>query len=604
MLSVKQLPDQPRFIHLLYAPTNFCNMGCQYCYLGTGTDEKNATNDSLSTLQKTVEQFLDNDIIPFNLSFHGGEATTVPKKQLEALLAFAQEHYRQHGQSIKQAGFPLNPVHIKTNLYNFDKLFDLFAKYEVSISGSVDLPLSMHEKYRTDKKGRSTLPKILDNLHLLAKYPFHKKISCVVTKEHLTHLDEFVADIRYLHFDVGLDMTKFNIMFSFDNDKNVEKFGEKIVGTEMLSEDEQLMVYQRLHQEFANTELEAGLKEHWFKEFTPEFCCSAVNCGDKFFLLQQNGDVYACPRGQASKSFFYGNVYESPVTEIMENGWKTIEALENQLDASEDCFSCNYMPYCNLGCVFVRKESGLNKSYTCKLQKAIYQDNPQRYPAYSDEFIADYAAKYKFHNNLKSFKPVELMPAKKRFVSDELFDDENALSALIEKDPVLQKIYADDQLRLLVDGVPYTLRSPVLSNQSDVAMIQSSSKVLLELDESMLGANAKDWVNNYLMIMLLRNTMVQYGDENRVKQEHIFDYQLYNNTLSNAATKVGGMLQFDLMPLLQLHRHCFLPDVRNNIYVTTKSLREYHYQKQQKNAFYHIQAINLPFPFLEFYWRD
>jgi uncharacterized protein len=43
--------------------------------------------------------------------------------------------------------------------------------------------------------------------------------------------------------------------------------------------------------------------------------------------------------------------------------------------------------------------------------------------------------------------------------------------------------------------------------------------------------------------------------------------------------------------------------VRNNLFVTTKALRDYHYRKQQKNAFYHIQAINLPFPHLEFYWK-
>jgi uncharacterized protein len=30
-------------------------------------------------------------------------------------------------------------------------------------------------------------------------------------------------------------------------------------------------------------------------------------------------------------------------------------------------------------------------------------------------------------------------------------------------------------------------------------------------------------------------------------------------------------------------------------------MREYHYAKQQKNAFYHIQAINLPFANIEFY---
>jgi uncharacterized protein len=42
----------------------------------------------------------------------------------------------------------------------------------------------------------------------------------------------------------------------------------------------------------------------------------------------------------------------------------------------------------------------------------------------------------------------------------------------------------------------------------------------------------------------------------------------------------------------------------NNIFFTTSSLRDYHYTKQKNNAYYHIQAINLPFQNIEFYYLD
>jgi uncharacterized protein len=110
--------------------------------------------------------------------------------------------------------------------------------------------------------------------------------------------------------------------------------------------------------------------------------------------------------------------------------------------------------------------------------------------------------------------------------------------------------------------------------------------------------------------MFLRNTMVTYGDENRLKQEHLVDYSIYEGAFRSFAkvensekTMVASkVLYFDLGPFLRLHQDLFLQDIRNNLYVTTKTLREYHYSKQRKNAFYHIQSINLPFPFLEFYW--
>ena len=40
----------------------------------------------------------------------------------------------------------------------------------------------------------------------------------------------------------------------------------------------------------------------------------------------------------------------------------------------------------------------------------------------------------------------------------------------------------------------------------------------------------------------------------------------------------------------------------NNLFFTTSYLRDYHYLKQKNNAYYHIQAINLPFQNIEFYY--
>ena len=602
MLEQVTAQSEYKFIHLLYAPTNFCNMGCQYCYLGTGTDELTQKDKVVSTLEHTLSEFIKEDTIPFNLSFHGGEATAIPKPLLKSLFQITKEHYAKYKDIIKEKNYPLNPIHIKTNLYNFDSLYDLFDEYQVSVSASVDLPLKLHAKYRTDKKGNSTLEKILSNIKLLSSYPHHKKISCVVTQEHLESLDEFIRDIKYLHYDIGLDMTKFNVMFSFDSEKNSEKFESKITGTEMLTQEQQVYFYQQIKKAFKGTDLELGFKEHWFKEFTPEFCCSAVNCGDKFFLLQSNGDVYACPRGQSSKKFFYGNVFEQSVSAIQNNGWQTIEAIENELDADEECFNCNYLPYCNQGCVFVREQTSLKKSYTCKLQKAIYKDNPERYPTYTDEYIRQYSKQYRYRNNIKSFDVTEIETNRTHNITPELEEDSNSLASLVKRDPLLTALYSDQNFLLNVDNVEYALRSPVLSNMTEMVAIDSHSKIVLKVHQDIFDVSCNEPVTNTLHIMLLRNTMVTYGDEKRQKQEHIVDYSIYSNSFMSQSQLEGDYYCFDFAPFFRQHQSLFLDDVRNNLFVTTKSLREYHYQKQKKNAFYHIQAINLPFPFIEFYW--
>ncbi|WP_081310571.1 radical SAM protein [Pseudoalteromonas luteoviolacea] len=595
--------EPSRFIHLLYAPTNFCNMGCKYCYLGTGTDEKSTLNKVVSTLDTAVSGFLAEGIIPFNLSFHGGEATSIPKEILVNLLDYSYEYYLKYGDKIKAAGYPLNPVHIKTNLFNFDKLYDVFERYKVSISGSVDLPLKLHEKYRTDKRGRSTLEKITKNLKLLATYPHHKKISCVVTQEHFHQLDDFIDDIKYIHYGIGLDMTKFNIMFSFDSHKNKDKFGGGIIGTEMLTQDQQVLFYKKLYEEFEGTELEEGLKQHWFKEFTPEFCCSAVNCGDKFFLLQNNGDVYACPRGQSSKKFYYGNLFQDSVLDILNNGWQTIESIENSLPADEECFTCSYLPYCNQGCVFVREQTQMTKSYTCKLQKELYKADLERYPPYDKGYIESYAAQYKYQNKINSFKKNEISLEKNRFITNELESEDNSLKSLLANDPILQSVYASTNFGLTVDGTDYKLTSNTLSNKTELVLLLEGSQVVLKVKRDVLEKNSTELVNNHLILMVTRNTMVTYGDEKRRKQEHLFDYHLYANSLQNSSEVKGDYYHLDITKIIKIHSDLFLSGVRNNFFVTTKKLREYHYEKQRKNAFYHIQAINLPFPFIEFYWQ-
>jgi uncharacterized protein len=70
-----------------------------------------------------------------------------------------------------------------------------------------------------------------------------------------------------------------------------------------------------------------------------------------------------------------------------------------------------------------------------------------------------------------------------------------------------------------------------------------------------------------------------------------------------AATQEGKYFLLDISALLISHARFYLDGVRNNLFITTKALREHHYAKQRKNAFYHIQAINLPFQNLEFFWQ-
>ena len=606
IMQAKETVMQPhpfkKLIHLLYVPTIFCNMGCEYCYLGDLTENRTDNTQSIDTLKFSLEKLLNAGYLPFNLSFHGGEVTTLPSQTLRQLLMIAQQHYQTYGDVIKQQGFKLNPVHIKTNLLNFPKHYALLDEFAVSISASIDLPLNLHARYRVDKKGQSTLSRMQTNLRLLAQYPHRKKISCVVTKAHLSQIEQFIADIWYLHREIGLDMNRFNIMFSFDSQQNAQKYQNRDNSLVMLSGTEQVAFYQALQQAFKGTELETGFKHEWFCEFTPDYCCSAVNCGDKFFLLQYDGSVYSCPRGQSSEDYYYGNVFQQPIEEIVNNGWQVIERNENKTTVADDCITCEYIQYCHSGCTFVRTETSTSKSYTCDLQKILYQADPARYPPLNKAQIPTYTKTILFHNHLH--KIVDKTPQRQRFITPELAVPENSLQALIAKDELLQAIYVKPLFYIEVDQVRYDLCSPILSNEHTLAFLNQHSQVILGIQQDSFALATDETVNNYVLLMLLRNTTVTYGDEARYKQEHIMDYALYSPSLITQASEQQGYYRYDISPILRLHSPLFLAKVKNNLFISTKALREYHYTKQRKNAFYHIQAINLPFPNFEFFWQE
>lgn len=167
--------EQQKFIHLLYVPTMACNMQCKYCYLEDNTKDENTEYTAIDTLKYAVDRLKADNIIPFNISLHGGEVTTLSKEDFEELIKFISDYYNENKELLENNNFKVGKPHIKTNLYNLDKHFETIKEYNVSISGSLDLPFSLHNKFRVTKNNESTLQKILQNIQKLSELPNNKK---------------------------------------------------------------------------------------------------------------------------------------------------------------------------------------------------------------------------------------------------------------------------------------------------------------------------------------------------------------------------------------------------------------------------------------------
>ena len=577
-----------KFIHLLYVPTMNCNMQCKYCYLKENTIDLEQDDSYLKTLEFAVNKFKSANVIPFNISLHGGEVTTLAKEDFRNIIKYISNYYRDNKDIIINNGFRLGNPHIKTNLFNLEKHIDTIKEFNVSISGSLDLPFSLHEEYRVTKGNQKTLDKILKNIKLLEEIPNNKKVSATIFKEHYDKTDEIIKDIKYLAENTCLNMNDFNFMIGFvDNEE------DDILHA--MTEEEQVDFYKRMNNKFRGTNLDYGVKNTWFAEFNPTYCTNCDNCGEKFFLLERNGDIYSCVRGQKNKEFYYGNIYNDEVETIMNNARRKIFEIHNKIGFNEECLSCKYLYLCKTGCPFVKNKYKTNKSYTCKLQQEIYKDNAELYPEDENNEESIYMYLSRIHPDMSN----NFYPKEKKIIGQDI----PSLTSIIEADSKLKNIYSPDVFILKIDNIEYKLESQIIKSKRDIVYLTDESKITLYIKEGVLE-DCDYPASNSLYMMLLTGDTLQYGDEQRVKQEHIMTHQIFTNTIKREKSDKKGYYCVDLTKILSLYYDKISTKNPNNLFFTTTELRDYHYIKHKNNAYYHIQAINLPFQNIELFYID
>lgn len=597
--------DFQRSIHLLYVPTLCCNLSCSYCYLGEQTTQAALARDAgraVATLRAALDKLTEAGVLAFNVSLHGGEVTTLPPVILDELFSTVRAYYLQHFDAISALGHKKSSPHIKTNLYKFASLYELFDRHKVSVSASIDLPLAMHAKHRTTRSGKPWLERTLDNLRLLARYPHNKKISATLAREHLQDIPAFIDDIWFIHRELGFDMNQFNIMFAFGSELNTASRG----GNAFEAADAALQqeLYNALKTEFMGTELEEGLRRNWFDEFKPSYCTNAFNCGERFYLLQSDGEVYSCVRGQGIEEFHYGNLLQDPVEEVLATGARKIRQVHQTHGFDENCQSCGHLSLCHTGCPVVKHQQNSGRSYTCDVQKLIYHDNPRSFPAAAS--IEEQASeRLQYANGMHpalQFNAPSTKPAAVFRLPNDLPEEKNTLEALIQGDATLQALYASDVFVLELGDELLPLESQILKTHSQRHVLAADDRLVLHIRRNILKAACDEPIRNTIYLQMLRDTPVVYGDEKRQKQAHLFTYQRYSDCLLPSARLGEEYVMLDLAGIIGLHRHLYQRGVANNLFVSTLYLRDYHYQKQKNNAFYHIQAVNLPFQNFEFYY--
>ena len=148
------MDNELRFIHLLYVPTMNCNMKCKYCYLKENTVDLEQDDAYLKTLDYAVKKFKNANVIPFNISLHGGEVTTLDKQDFRNIIKYISNYYRDNKELITNNGFKLGNPHIKTNLFNLEKHIDTIKEFVVKESAGLTVMEGGEHWFHTDEQMR------------------------------------------------------------------------------------------------------------------------------------------------------------------------------------------------------------------------------------------------------------------------------------------------------------------------------------------------------------------------------------------------------------------------------------------------------------------
>jgi len=164
---------------LLIKPYLGCNIACKYCYEGNlRKKDRPKMKYDLEAIFKRMESFKD-----FHMAFHGGEPLTLPKKDVEAILA---KIYELKGRSSIQTNATLID----------DEFIEMFKKYKTNVGISWDGPGELC-KYRpgTSKVG-STIERLVkegvstSTIIVVSKANAGTKQQLNKLKEYLLHLNK------------------------------------------------------------------------------------------------------------------------------------------------------------------------------------------------------------------------------------------------------------------------------------------------------------------------------------------------------------------------------------------------------------------------------
>jgi uncharacterized protein len=183
---------------LVVQPTPFCNIDCEYCYLGDRTSKRRMSVETLDRAMSLVfaHPSLESSI---DLAWHGGEPLAMPLAWYEAAVVVI-ERRRPPGVKLTHR-FQTNGLLLDRDWARF------FARTQARVGLSIDGPADLHDANRRTRAGAGTHDSAMRAVRLLQDERISFHVITVLTDGALDRAD----DLFDFYVQNGISEVGFNI---------------------------------------------------------------------------------------------------------------------------------------------------------------------------------------------------------------------------------------------------------------------------------------------------------------------------------------------------------------------------------------------------------
>lgn len=309
---------------------DFCNIRCSYCR----NRDFNRTEKAVMSIETLEKLFVFLNSLPqkkVRVNWHGGEPLLAGKEFFNHIMRIEKEYPEKAW---------LNVVQTNATLID-DGWAKFFVKNGFHIGVSIDGTERVHNIDRIGASGYGTYKKAMRGVDILRHHGIDLGVICTITKKTVGYAEEIFFGL----VSSGFKDIAFNAFYNTASEGDGDEYGLSDKDWTMFLK-EIFEAWLELNDETVRVrELDAILA--WTLGKSTNGCSFRGSC-DKWFAIDDAGDVYPCER--FGKGVHLGNInslrnYNDLITNHPFLNWRdSIHVLPKK------CTTCTFLPLCNNGC--------------------------------------------------------------------------------------------------------------------------------------------------------------------------------------------------------------------------------------------------------------